>query len=128
MRGATPLEAAAWLLTAGLLIATLLWPDWSAERRGAETRRAAEAVLRLVGERQKLLFDTAGRYAPFGAAPAEREAALPGLDLGPGAELFRLEALEDGPDVLRIRVITRPEAVRRGAASPLLQEIEIGGR
>ena len=128
MRGATLLEAAAWLLTAGLVAATLLWPDYGAERRGAETRHAAEAVLRRVGERQRMLFDTTGRYASFGVAPAEREAALPGLELGPDAELFRLEALEDGPGVLRIRVVTQPEAVRRGAAAPLLQEIEIGGR
>ena len=128
MRGATPVEAAAWVLTAGLLAATVFWPDWSAERQLAETRRAAEAVLRRVADGQRVLFDTAGRYAPFGAAPAEREAALPGLDLGAGAELFQLEALEDRPGLLRIRAITRPEAVRRGAAAPLLQEIEIGGR
>ena len=131
MRGATPTEAAAWTLTAGLLAATLFWPDWSAERRLAETRQAAEVVLRRVGERQRVLFDTAGRYAAFGAAPAEREAALPGLELGPGAELFQLEALEaleDGPGALRIRVVTRPDAVRSGAAAPLLQEIEMGGR
>lgn len=128
MRGAAPLEATAWVLTAGLLAATVFWPEWSAGRRAAETRDAAEAVLRRVGERQRVLFDTAGRYAPFGAAPAEREAALPGLELGPGAELFQLEALEDGPGVLRIRVITRPEAVRRGAAAPLLQEVEMAGR
>ena len=127
MRGATPTEAAAWTLTAGLLAATVFWPDWSAERRLAETRQAAEVVLRRVGERQRALFDTAGRYAAFGAAPAEREAALPGLELGPGAELFQLEALEDGPGALRIRVVTRPDAVRSGAAAPLLQEIEIGG-
>ena len=128
MRGATPIEAAAWTLTAGLLAATVFWPDWSAERRLAETRQAAEVVLRRVGERQRVLFDTAGRYAAFGAAPAEREAALPGLELGPGAELFQLEALEDGPGALRIRVVTRPDAVRSGAAAPLLQEIEMGGR
>ena len=128
MRGATPIEAAAWTLSAGLLAATVFWPDWSAERRLAETRQAAEVVLRRVGERQRVLFDTAGRYAAFGAAPAEREAALPGLELGPGAELFQLEALEDGPGALRIRVVTRPDAVRSGAAAPLLQEIEMGGR
>lgn len=126
--GATPLEAGAWILTAALLTATLFWPDWSAARLEAHTRRAAESVLHRVSEHQELMFDTAGRYMPFGPTPAEREAALPGMQLGAEAELFHLAALEDGKGALHLRLVTRPEAVRSGAAAPLLQEIELGRR
>ena len=121
-------EAAALLLGAVLLGLTLLPAGWAADRRAAATGRAAEAVLRALGERQSLRLDTLGRYAAFGASPGERDAALPGPDLGPAADLFHLEAWEDESGAFRLRAVTRADAIRRGDAAPLLQEVELPRR
>jgi len=117
----------AWLygVAAALLAATVAWPSWTLQRREAWTRGEAEAaVQRLVGG-ERTFLSAHRRYAAFGSAATDRQAALPGIDLGQAAADFDFDAMLDRTGVLRVRAVSRPDAIREGRVVPLLIATEL---
>ena len=108
--------------SAALLVATPLWPSWTLAAREARTRGGAEAALQLIAAGEQAHLATHQAYATFGPG-AGPQGVLPALDLGPAAADFVFDALLDPAGALRIRVVTRPEAVRVGRAVPLVVEM-----
>ncbi len=110
---------------AALLAAALPWSSLVLGPRESRSRAVAEAALDRIAAREQGPSRT-GRAA-FGSGPGEREGALPGLDLGGAAADFVFDALP-GPDgTLRLRAVSRPDAVAAGRVVPLLRERVLAG-
>lgn len=107
--------------TAGLLLgAGLAWPSLTLAGRQEGTRAAAATLLQ-----RAVAAERAWALAHRGAAalPAGSPAPLEGshLVLTPDeAASFLVDALPEPDGALRVRVISRPEAIRDGRAWPLL--------
>lgn len=117
------LEIGLYGLAAALAAASLAWPSWSLQGIEERTRQGAQAALERIADREQALQTARSPYATFGPGANELQAALPGVDLGPAGADFALDALLDPAGALRIRAVTRPEAVRDGRAIPLVIEL-----
>ena len=116
-------QATLFALSAALVAAGPLWSSLVLGRREARSHAAADGALARIASQEREWRTAHGRYAPFGPAAAEREAALPGLALDPGAQDFVFDAAPDPADdagALRVRAVSRPEAIRAGRVVPLL--------
>ena len=128
MRLPGPVEAGAWLLSAALLAVAAAWPSWTVGRARSAAWRAAEAtVQRVVAEERRVLAER-GRFAGFGPTGAERAAALGAIDLGRDGSFFDIDALLDETGILHVRVLSRPDAVRNGDITPVVQQVELDPR
>ncbi len=118
--GATLLCGAAVLLAgAGLTV-----PFGDGELLARSRATARDGLQRIIAAEQTR--SQKGRFAAFGPAEAERHAALGSeTDLGPAAELFTFDALPDGPGRVRVRAVSRAEAVRSGRVAPLLETADL---
>ncbi|MGI3777981.1 MAG: hypothetical protein ACRYGC_11885 [Janthinobacterium lividum] len=117
----TPARAnlALFAAAAALLAAAL---PWSAVVLGPRERRSgasAEAALDRIAARERAA--SPGGPVAFGPGPGEREAALPGLALGAADADFAFDAVPDPGGALRLRAVSRPEAVAAGRVVPLLR-------
>lgn len=122
---ATPLQAGLYALSAALVAATVVWPSWTAQHSPSRAQAAADATAQGIAGSERAAFALHGRYALFGPVPAERQTALPGLDLGAADTDFTTSAVLDRGGVLRIRVASRPEAVRAGRTAPVLAAVDL---
>ena len=112
--------------SAALLGAVVLWPALVLGPREARSRASAEAALDRIAARERSLAPARG-YVAFGPGPGEPEAALPGLGLGPAGEDFALDASPDAAGALRLRAVSRPEAILGGRVVPLLLTTVLAG-
>lgn len=117
------LEIGLYALAAALVAAAFAWPSWSLQGIEAHTRQTAQAALEHIADAEQALEAKHRAYAAFGPAPGELQAALPGLDLGPAGADFAFDALPDPAGALRIRAVSRPEAIRARRAAPLVMEL-----
>lgn len=117
------LEIVLYGLAAALMAATFAWPSWSLQGLEERTRQGAQAALERIADGEQAFQAARSAYATFGPGANELQTALPGLDLGPAGADFAFDALLDPAGALRIRAVSRPEAVRDRRAIPLVIEL-----
>ena len=117
----TPARAnlALFATAAVLLAAALPWSSMVLGSREEHSRAAAEAALDRIAAREQA--SSRRGYVPFGPGPGERDAALPGLDLGTAEAEFAFDATPEAAGALRLRAVSRPDAVASGRVIPLLR-------
>lgn len=106
-------------VAAALLAAALSWSFVVLGPRESRSGAVADAALGLIAAREQATSRSG--YTAFGPALAERERALPGLDLGEAEADFLFDALPEPGGALRVRAISRPDAVAAGRVVPLLR-------
>ncbi|MBV9785695.1 MAG: hypothetical protein JO264_17965 [Acidisphaera sp.] len=118
-------EAGLYSAAAVLIAATVAWPPWSLHRQQARTRLEAETALQSIVARERSFLAAHHRYVAFGPSPTDRQAALPGAGLGQAEADFDFDAILDRAGVLRVRAVSRPDAIRDGRVTPLLTATEL---
>ncbi len=109
-----------------LLGAAMLWSPLVLGPREARSRAAAEAALDRIAAREQAAPPGRQGYAAFGAGAGEREAVLPGLELGAAETDFAFDAMPDAAG-LRLRAMSRPAAIAAGRVVPLLLARTLAG-
>lgn len=122
-RRARMLELALWAASAGFVTATFAWPTLSGSWSEGAARAVAEKALASVAERERAYFAKNGRYVAF--APDDRQGKLPDLALNPDADALAIDARVEQNGAVRLRAVTRPEAIRDGRLAPVLQTVEL---
>lgn len=107
---------------AGLVAAGLAWPSITLAPRDSRTRAAAAAVLEQAAVAEQNWSLAHHRYAPVRAdLSSPQDTALLQVALAPEqAADFLLDALPRPDGSLRLRVVSRPDAIRDGRVTPLL--------
>ena len=118
-------EASAWLATASLLVATVVWPGWSIPSARENAQAASKAMLKRLAARERQILAQRGWFLQFGPSGAERSEVLGGADLGRNANLFDVDASLDEAGHLHLRVVSRPDSIRRGDIAPVLEQVEL---
>jgi len=109
-------EVSLWAATACLIAAALLGKTLINPAPDASTREIADEALARIVAMENAIYREQGHFGIFGPSDQERQLALPRLQLDAPAAQFEFDALEDGTGSLKIRAITKPEAVAGGAA------------
>lgn len=104
---------------AALMAAALPWSVVVLGPREQRSRASAEAALDRIEARERA--PSRHDYVAFGPGPGEREAALPGLELGAAGTDFAFDALPDAGGALRLRAVSLPDAIAAGRVVPLLR-------
>ena len=124
MSAASAPSSGTWTATAVLLgaaallgAATLAWPAMTVAPREARSRAAAAALLKQVAAAERDWARTHGGYAALEPDGTLRGAApiVPATTSD-----FQLDALPQSDGGLRLRVVSRPEAVGAGRLFPVL--------
>ncbi len=117
----TPARAnlALFAAAAALLVAALPWSAAVLGPREWRSGASAELALDRIAARERAA--SPGGPVAFGPGPGEREAALPGLELGTADADFAFDAVPEPGGALRLRAVSRPEAVAAGRVVPLLR-------
>ena len=104
--------------TAGVLLgAGLVWPSLTLAGRQESTRAQAATLLERAAGAERAWASAHRGYAPLPATPP----GGPRLVLTPDeAASFLVDGLPEPDGALRLRVVSRPEAIRDGRAWPLL--------
>lgn len=119
------LHAGLYGLAIALAATTLVWPSWNLQRREARARVEAETALGRLAARERDFLSAHHRYAVFGPGAAERQAALPGVELGQAVADFDFDAMLDRAGALHVRAVSRPDAIRAGRVVPLLIAVDL---
>lgn len=124
------IEISLWVAAGCVLVAGLMWPHLGGQRASeAETKAIAETAIALIAVSESVVVAGQGHYVTFGANVQERQIALPKLQLNLQAdESFQFDALEAGDDGgVRLRAVTKPEAIAAGRVVPLLVSRDLPG-
>lgn len=122
-RRARMLELALWAASAGFVAATFAWPTLSASWGAGAAQAIAEKALVSVADRERAYFAKNGRFVAF--APDDRQVKLADLALPIEAEALAIDARVEQNGALRLRAVTRPEAIRAGRLAPVLHTVEV---
>lgn len=125
MRRPRPAEAGLYALAVALLTATVVWPSWSVRRQAVRARLEAEAAVATIVAREHTFLSAHHRYIAFGPTPIDRQAVLPGPSLGQADADFAFDGIIDRTGTLRVRAVSRPDAIRDGRVAPLLIATEL---
>jgi len=122
-RRARLLELALWAASAGFVGATFAWPTLSGTCGAGAAQAVAEKALASVADGERAYFAKNGRFVAF--APDDRQAKLPDLALEAEAAALAIDARVEQNGALRLRAVTRPEAIRDGRLAPVLHTVEL---